>query len=67
MPRGEDWADRRDAQPADDAWEPTYPDGSVRHECWNSDLLHTGITAGNRRTPASGPVIRHDPEDGEDP
>ena len=23
----------------DDAWEPTYPDGSVKHECWDSRSL----------------------------
>ena len=33
--RALDWADERGREPAHDAWEPTYADGSVRHECWN--------------------------------
>lgn len=31
--RAEDWADRRTEYQS--PYEPTYPDGSVRHECWN--------------------------------
>lgn len=28
------WDDDRPDDEPDDAQEPTYPDGSVRHECW---------------------------------
>ncbi len=35
--RAEAYADRSGDSRADDAYEPTYRDGSVKNECWRSD------------------------------
>lgn len=32
--REQDWADQRTAGGGEDGYEPTYRDGSVKHECW---------------------------------
>ena len=32
--RAQAWQDGRQDNDASSAYEPTYPDGSVKHECW---------------------------------
>lgn len=35
--RERDWADQRAGGGGEDGYEPTYRDGSVKHECWRDD------------------------------
>ena len=39
MTRQMSHAQEYDAWEQDDAYEPTYPDGTVRHECWNAKQI----------------------------
>ena len=50
----ERWQQEPGWQEAHDAWEPTYPDGSVRHECWDSRSLRKAAPV----KPASQPEHR---------
>lgn len=35
--KSEEWADRPGDAEENDAYEPTYRDGSLKNECWRSD------------------------------
>ena len=43
-----EWTDSVETDGADEAWEPTYRDGSVQNECWSEKGYTRGETDDER-------------------